>query len=237
MARFPFAWYGVAAGTAKKGTLSGSSIAVQDATVTATNVFFEVTIGAGQDTISNILMTNVAGRSYVRSGDHYDEIEAPAYVSGLHYADRQFKVDYTVSMYKGDHAELSLADLASIADTYTVTVTPSSLTKISLNEATALGTKGANPAADTAAVSNGGALAATAGSSVGIFTIVVGQDGSITIDSVGKTAAEALAGVSKSLYGGLDVNSQEAQDYGTISGAYNESLTVSVAGATAGALS
>ena len=184
MARFPFAWYTASAAAGKsEANTALSGLAVKGNAQTLGGVKFIVVPHASAPTTLSI--TNRTGRTYYRVGDKYTEIldSDTGSTVGNNLKQGSTTFDVKIVDVTDNTKSPSVESLASIAGTFTVTVTAAGSAKLDINQTKELGTDAETPVynfGDTGATKCGGALGAAKNASVEIMEITISSTGSVS---------------------------------------------------------
>ena len=224
------AWYSTS--EANKHAVNAATSAMSVASVTSElgDIYFNVSPTSGYAT--SLIMTNRAGRTYYRTGDHFEQICSSDNGSTLAtsanqstgYKQASCTFDVKITTTSGGSTAPSVAALASIAGTYTIKVTASDQAKISLAKTTALVTDDDPPAYNFTAPTGGaaaGALGAASLVTLPVMDIVISSAGAVTYQLYGTNgsltgSATSWASVStvqttSTVFYGLECNNNTAE--------------------------
>ena len=237
------AWYSTTSANKHANLSATSAMSVQSIATELGDVYFNVSPTSGYAT--KLVMTNRAGRTYYKTGSHYEELKSTDNGStvatsanqstGYKQGSATFEVKLTTT--SGGSTAPSTAALASIAGTYTVKVAASDQAKASLAKTTALVTDNATPVYNFAAPTGGaasGSLGAEASQVVPVMDIVIdgtgavtyqlyGSDGNLT-GSASAWSTVSTAQTSSAVYYGLECNVDSAEATPAESGALTPSV-------------
>lgn len=228
-----FAWYtATSAASVQDGTLTTGSVGVDDTEHGVNGIKLHAVPVAGA--ISDLLITNSAGRSYSKNGSYYTEITGTQGSEGSYWADRQGHKAWTVKVTDADGSSAPKADAVASLNgaVYQLKVTPSGQGKASLTETATLGAKGLTPSADTAA---SGALAATKATAVsGVFFVKFLGTGVVQYSTDGSSYTNwenphSATQTSNTVFFGIQNSTEDGEATAGLSATYDFTLTPSFA--------